>query len=111
MPQFTPNQAARSILRRLEEDGWTCTPPDAPHRSVWAVRLARETCWLGVLQVSAAKGRALRISLLWHPYAGSTRGLDERHAEGAHDIRALIGQTTRWGWQPAILTQPRKEAS
>ncbi|MEV6157916.1 hypothetical protein AB0L53_47015 [Nonomuraea sp. NPDC052129] len=97
MTEFQPNQVARQIITRLEQNRFTVKVPDAPHRAVWELVLDKPGArWFGVLYVSERKGRALRVSITWHP---EDRPHQTRKAEGAHAIRALINQVTPNGWE------------
>ncbi|MEU6783472.1 hypothetical protein ABZ912_30115 [Nonomuraea angiospora] len=97
MTAFHPNRVASQIIDRLKEAGFTVKVPDAAHGASWELVLDQPGArWFGVLYVSRWKGRALRVSITWHPQDQPHR---TRKAEGANDIRALIEQITPHGWE------------
>ncbi|WP_113705437.1 hypothetical protein [Nonomuraea lactucae] len=68
MSGFRPNRAAQQIIDKLRLSGFTVKVPDALHGTAWDLTLDKPGIpWFGVLYVSKWKGRALRISVTWHP--------------------------------------------
>ncbi|WP_431928756.1 hypothetical protein [Nonomuraea jabiensis] len=97
MTAFQPNRVASQIIDHLEEAGFTVKVPGAPDGGSWQLVLDQPgTPWFGVLYVSRWKGRALRVSITWQ---GLDRPSQNRKAEGANAIRALIKQVTPYGWE------------
>ncbi|TMR10983.1 hypothetical protein ETD86_37340 [Nonomuraea turkmeniaca] len=95
--QFQPNRISRGIMAKLEAAGFAVRVPAAPHGASWALTLYNAGCpWDGVLYVSKQKGRALRITLTWHP---PRQAHQTRRAEGAHAIHGLLRQFTPDGWK------------
>ncbi|MEU7911404.1 hypothetical protein [Microbispora bryophytorum] len=86
-----PNRTAAQIIGRLREAGFEVTIPDAPYRRIYQVALSRGM-YFGTLDVSADKGRALRMSMTWQP--NSTK----RTAEGASRIIGLLNTLPAYGW-------------
>ncbi|MEV0379721.1 hypothetical protein [Nonomuraea sp. NPDC050643] len=86
-----PNRSAAGIIQRLRNDGFTVNIPDEPHRRIYQLRLSRGL-YFGTLDVSADKGRALRISLTWQP------NLSKRERAGATYIIGLLNTLPEQGW-------------
>ncbi|MEU6719865.1 hypothetical protein ABZ897_51140 [Nonomuraea sp. NPDC046802] len=95
--RWSPNRTSQQIIALLEGAGFTVKVPYAPHGSAWELVLDQPGVrWFGVMWVSKWKGRALRISITWHP---EDQPHQTRKAEGARAIRDLIGQITPHGWE------------
>ncbi|MFB4284805.1 hypothetical protein ACBJ59_56725 [Nonomuraea sp. MTCD27] len=86
-----PNRSAFGIIKRLRDDGFTVNIPDEPYRRIYQLRLSRGL-YFGTLDVSADKGRALRISLTWQP------NLTTRKRTGATHIIGLLNTLPEQGW-------------
>ncbi|MFD0478102.1 hypothetical protein ACFQ0B_65445 [Nonomuraea thailandensis] len=65
--------------------------PNEPYRRIYQLRLSRGL-YFGTLDVSAAKGRALRISLTWQT------NLSTRKRDGATQIIGLLNCLPEQGW-------------
>ncbi|MER6176671.1 hypothetical protein [Streptosporangium sp. NPDC001681] len=87
---YQPNRTAAQIVQRLVRDGFTVKVPDEPHRSIYTLVLDRGLHF-GTLHISAAKGRALRISITWQ-LTNKTR-----KAEGARAIIGLLNNLPKEG--------------
>ncbi|MEU1880907.1 hypothetical protein ABZ470_26670 [Streptosporangium sp. NPDC020072] len=88
---FQPNRTAAQIITRLRRDGFTVDVPAEPYRRVYQLRLSRGL-YLGALDVSADKGRSLRISLTWVP------NRTKREGGGASEIIDLLNCLPEHGW-------------
>ncbi|GAA4600391.1 hypothetical protein GCM10023194_81490 [Planotetraspora phitsanulokensis] len=88
---YTPNRYAAQIVRRLRDEGWTVNIPDQPYRSVYQLRLSKGP-YFGTFDVSASKGRALRMSITWQPNESN------RKAEGTSHIIGLLNCLPDFGW-------------
>ncbi|NRQ31231.1 hypothetical protein HII36_05190 [Nonomuraea sp. NN258] len=86
-----PNRTALQIINRLRADGFTVTIPDTPYRRIYQLRLSRGW-YFGTLDVSADKGRALRISMTWQPNRTNRKG------SGASRIIGLLNTLPQHGW-------------
>ncbi|MEV0994322.1 hypothetical protein [Nonomuraea sp. NPDC050202] len=86
-----PNRSASGIIQRLRDDGFTVNVPDKPYRRIYQLRLSRGW-YFGTLDVSASKGRALRISLTWQPNRST------RKRDGATHIIGLLNTLPQHGW-------------
>ncbi|MEU7891777.1 hypothetical protein AB0B45_02805 [Nonomuraea sp. NPDC049152] len=86
-----PNRTALQIINRLRKDGFTVNVPDEPYRRIYQLRLSRGM-YFGTLDVSADKGRALRISLTWQPNSST------RTAAGGSHIIGLLNCLPEHGW-------------
>jgi hypothetical protein len=87
-----PNRVAASIIQQLRNDGFTVNIPDEPYRRIYKLRLSRGL-YFGTLDVSADKGRALRISMTWQP------NMTNRKGSGASEIIGLLNTLPEHGWQ------------
>lgn len=86
-----PNRSASGIIQRLQNDGFTVNIPEEPYRRIYKLRLSRGL-YFGTLDVSADKGRALRISLTWQS------NLSTRECTGATYIIGLLNTLPAQGW-------------
>lgn len=87
-----PNRTAAQIINRLRDAGFTVNIPDEPYRRIYQLRLSRGW-YFGTLDVSADKGRALRISISWQP------NMTNRKGSGASEIIGLLNCLPEHGWQ------------
>ncbi|MFI6497099.1 hypothetical protein [Nonomuraea typhae] len=86
-----PNRTAGQIIHRLRKDGFSVNIPDEPYRRMYQLQLSRGL-YFGTLDVSANKGRALRISLTWQP------NLSTRQRDGSTHIIGLLNTLPDQGW-------------
>ncbi|WP_214317123.1 hypothetical protein [Nonomuraea sediminis] len=86
-----PNRSASGIIRRLRDDGFTVNIPEEPYRRIYQLRLSRGL-YFGTLDVSADKGRALRITLTWQLNHST------RKCSGATHIIGLLNCLPEQGW-------------
>ncbi|WP_433426200.1 hypothetical protein ACQP1V_42960 (plasmid) [Microtetraspora malaysiensis] len=88
---LAPNRTAAQIIGRLRAAGFTVNIPAEPYRRVYSIPISRGM-YFGVLDVSADKGRALRISLTWQP------NNTNRKRSGASEIIGLLNCLPQYGW-------------
>ncbi|WP_440100107.1 hypothetical protein [Streptosporangium sp. H16] len=80
---YQPNRTATQIIKQLKGAGFTVSVPDEPSRARYTLTFYRSVHF-GTMDVSAAKGRALRLSMT-NQLNGRTKT-----AEGAVKIRKLL---------------------